>query len=100
MTVNPKIKDVALNDNLSASKDSNTDSLSFNLVEINGQESKIIQANSEKNVSQKATGTVVIYNAFSPAPQPLNIDTRLVGSNGKIYKTQTKIIVPGIRKGN
>lgn len=98
VSVNPKMKDVVLNENLSAVKDSNANGLSFDLVVISGAENKNIQASGEKNVSTSATGAVVIYNAFNSSPQILNIDTRLEGSNGKIYKTQTKITVPGMDK--
>ncbi len=98
VTVNPKMTDVVLNENLSAGKDDNSYALSFDLVVISGEENKIVQATEEKDIFQKAQGVVVIYNAFSSASQMLSIDTRLEGSNGKIYKTQTKIIVPGMAK--
>ncbi len=98
VTVNPKIKDVILNENLFANKDSNTDDLSFDLVVISGEENKNIQAIENKDIAIKATGLVVIYNIFNSSSQALNIDTRLEGSNGKIYKTQTKTIVPGMNK--
>jgi hypothetical protein len=99
VNITPKTQDVVLsNESLSAVKDSSSDALSFDLVVINGDENKTIQANGEKDVSSNATGTVVIYNAFSSSPQALNIDTRLEGSNGKIYKTLTKITVPGMSK--
>jgi len=49
-------------------------------------------------VKNTAIGTVIIYNAFSPSAQTLSIDTRLEGSNGKIYKTEAKAIVPGMDK--
>ncbi len=98
VTVNPKIKDVILNENLFANKDSNTDDLSFDLVVISGEENKNIQAIENKDIAIKATGLVVIYNVFNSSSQALNIDTRLEGSNGKIYKTQTKTIVPGMNK--
>ncbi|KKR70817.1 MAG: hypothetical protein UU13_C0001G0045 [Candidatus Nomurabacteria bacterium GW2011_GWB1_40_7] len=97
ITVNPKTKDVVLNDNLSANKDSNGD-LSFDLVVIGGEENKTIKAAGEKDVVIKATGTTVIYNAFGASAQTLAIDTRLEGSNGKIYKTQAKTVVPGMDK--
>ncbi|MFA6520750.1 MAG: hypothetical protein WCT44_04075 [Candidatus Paceibacterota bacterium] len=97
ITVSPKIVDVTLKENLSATKDSNTN-LSFNLIVIDGLESKTIQAAEEKDVKEYAKGTVVVYNAFSSSAQALNIDTRLEGSNGKIYKTQTKLVVPGMSK--
>ena len=96
--INPKIQNIVLNENLSASKDSSNGGFAFNLVVIPGQEDKTIQATGQKDVKIPATGTAIIYNAFSSAPQALNIDTRLEGSNGKIYKTQTKITVPGMSK--
>ena len=99
ITVNPKIQSVNLNDGFSANKNSGAEGLSFDLVVISGEESKVLKANSEKDVAEKATGTVVIYNAFGPATQLLSVDTRLEGSNGKIYKTVKKIVVPGM-KGN
>ena len=98
VTVDPKIKDIVLNENLSASKDSNTGGLPFDLVVIPGEETKTVAAIEEKEISQKAKGTVLIYNAFSSVSQALNIDTRLEGSNGKIYKTETRTIVPGMAK--
>lgn len=98
VTVNPKIEDVVLNENLSASRDGNTDILPFNLVVISGEENKIVETTLEKDISEKAEGVVVIYNAFSFSPQRLDIDTRLEGSNGKIYKTKTKTTVPGVSK--
>ncbi|MCX6752296.1 MAG: hypothetical protein NTZ87_02235 [Candidatus Nomurabacteria bacterium] len=98
VTINPKTSDVVLNENLSANKDSSADGLSFDIVSIAGEESRTIKANSQKDVSEKATGVVLIYNAYSVSPQPLAIDTRLLGSNGKIYKTLTKTTVPGIDK--
>lgn len=99
ITVNPKIKEIKINENFSAGRDSNNNSLFFNLVVIPGREDKTIEATGEKDVSLKATGTVVIFNNFSSSPQILAVDTRLEGSNGKIYKTQTKTTVPGKYSG-
>lgn len=96
--INPKIKDLVLNKNLSAVKDSSADGLSFDLVVLSGEENTTIKAVEEKDLKEKATGDILIYNTFSTSPQSLAIDTRLEGSNGKIYKTQTKIIIPGMSK--
>ena len=96
--VNPKTEDVVLNENLSASKDSSTNGLSFDLVVISGEENATVKTSGEKDVKEMARGTIVIYNAFSFSPQAFSVDTRLEGSNGKIYKTQTKTTVPGMSK--
>lgn len=95
--VNPKVEEIILNENLLASKNPSNDILSFDLVIISGEESKTVQAGELENVSIKAKGIVVIYNAFSSAAQRLDIDTRLEGSNGKIYKTEKQIVVPGMK---
>ena len=97
ITINPKIKEIVLNENLSAGKDGGAEARSFDLIVISGEENKIAQATEEKDVLEKAQGVVLIYNAFSSASQRLDIDTRLEGSNGKIYKTVKQIIVPGMK---
>jgi len=96
VTVTPKIKEIPINENLSATKDSNISGLSFDLVVISGEENKTIQGGEEKEVEIPAKGTVIIYNSYSSSSQSLDIDTRLEGSNGKIYKTSKKITIPGM----
>lgn len=99
VSINPKIQDISLNENLSAVKDSaDENSIPFDLVVLDGVESKTIPPGEEKEVVIPAKGRVIIYNNFSTAPQALAIDTRLEGSNGKIYKTETKLSVPGKNK--
>ena len=97
ITVNPKTQDITLNQSLNAIKDSTDNtSLPFDLVAISGQEIKTIQGGAAQDVATKATGFVKVFNAFNTSPQTLSVNTKLEGSNGKIYKTQNKIIVPGM----
>lgn len=98
ISVNPKTKEISLKENLTANKDSGVNGLNFNLVIVEGDESRDISVTGEKDVSLKARGVVVIYNTFSSATQVLDIDTRLEGSNGKIYKTKERMVVPGVGK--
>jgi len=95
VNVDPKIEDVVLNDNMFATKDANTSNLPFDLVVISGEETKTVQATEEKDISISSKGKVLIYNNFGSSSQRLDIDTRLEGSNGKIYKTKKAIVVPG-----
>jgi hypothetical protein len=98
ITVYPKIKEIKLNKNFSAEKNTDNTNLALNLVVVEGTETSNIIATEEKEISNKATGVAIIYNAFSTSSQILSIDTRLEGSNGKIYKTEKRIIVPGMKK--
>ena len=96
ITINPKIQNLILNENLFATKDVKQEDLPFKLVVVSGEENKTAQAGVEKDVALKAKGRVVIFNTFSSSSQVLAIDTRLEGSNGKIYKTEKKLTVPGV----
>lgn len=99
ITVAPKIKEIPLsNENLVATKNSGTSDLSFDLVVISGEENKTIQGGEMKDNSIAATGIIVLYNAYNSSPQVLAVNTRLEGSNGKIYKTSKKVTVPGMSK--
>ncbi len=99
VTIDPKTEEVAINENLVAEKDSAAAPVAFDLVVISGEETKKIQAKEKKNIEIPARGTVIIYNDFSPKPQMLSIDTRLEGSNGKLYKTEKQVVVPGQKDG-
>jgi len=94
ITIYPAQKEVVLNQDFYAVKDS-LSALPFDLVIINGSDETTINAEERQDVAEKAYGSVVIYNDYNSATQALDVDTRLEGTNGKIYKTEKKIIVPG-----
>ncbi|MBI3588976.1 MAG: hypothetical protein HY093_00980 [Candidatus Liptonbacteria bacterium] len=54
-------------------------------------------ASSRKNVSLKATGQIVVYNAFSSESQALVAQTRFSTPDGKIYRLTNGIVVPGAK---
>jgi len=95
VTVNPKIENITMNENLSAIKDASGEDPSFDLIVLSGEESNTMPSTGQEEVSKKAGGTVIIYNNFGSGTQRLDINTRLEGSNGKIYKTEKQIVVPG-----
>lgn len=49
--------------------------------------------------AQKAHGTVVISNRFSTEPQSLVATTRLEGSDGKVFRLTSGVVVPGMTNG-
>jgi hypothetical protein len=95
VTINPKIEKIIVDKDLSASKDASPQELSFDLVVISGEESQSVHSLEKKSISQRATGRVKIFNNYSSSNQRLDIDTRLEGSNGKLYKTENGVVVPG-----
>lgn len=49
----------------------------------------------EKNVEEKASGTVTLYNEFSSEPQILVRRTRFETPDGKIFRVNEQVTVPG-----
>ena len=58
--------------------------------------SKIIETSNESGGSPlKTGGFIYIYNAYSTAPQKLVAQTRFETKDGKIFRIQNSVIVPG-----
>lgn len=59
------------------------------------------RATGKKNVSEKASGEITIYNNYSSNTQTLVANTRFESPNGLIYRLTTNITIPGaeIRDG-
>lgn len=92
----PKNEHIVLNQNLTATKEAQSSDLVFSVISLSDEEKTEIEGSEEKEIQTPARGVVVLFNAFSSSPQKLDIDTRLEGSNGKIYKTDKKITIPGM----
>ncbi|MEK7134904.1 MAG: hypothetical protein AAB735_00640 [Patescibacteria group bacterium] len=60
--------------------------------------SKIIETSNESSGSPLRTGGFIqIYNAYSAAPQKLVAQTRFETKDGKIFRIQNPVIVPGAK---
>ena len=94
VVITPKSEEFLVDSEFLAEKDS-SGKFSFEVMSINDEKTKVLTATKTVNVEKKATGTILIYNSFSSSPQKLLIDTRLLATNGKIYKTEKAIVVPG-----
>lgn len=95
--IKPKSVSGPVDISLLAEKDSSSN-LSYQIMSISDEESQIVKSNKKETVEERAKGVVIIYNEFSEAKQSLLIDTRLETKDGKIYKTEKAIVVPGYTK--
>ncbi len=57
--------------------------------------SKTAASRGEKDVREKATGVIKVYNSYSSSPQTLVQTTRFVSESGKVFRTIATIVVPG-----
>lgn len=65
------------------------------LVETMIEENQEFLATGEKEISEKAKGTITVYNEWSSQSQTLVETTRFLSANGKLFRTMKTIVVPG-----
>ncbi|OGZ03813.1 MAG: hypothetical protein A2648_02565 [Candidatus Lloydbacteria bacterium RIFCSPHIGHO2_01_FULL_41_20] len=99
VTIYPKQKIVSLNKTLLASKSGATP-LHFETIEISATESVESEATGFKEVNKKASGTIIVYNSYNEKNQRLIKNTRFETSDGKIYRIDGSIVVPGMTTVN
>ncbi len=91
-------KDVSLdNTTVTSSKDAGDGALSFDIMSISDTASTTVPASGSTTSGTVATGRVILYNAFSKDARTLIINTRLEANNGKIYKTDAQVVIPGMK---
>jgi hypothetical protein len=72
---------------------------SFEKFEI--EKTMEFETTEEKFVSDdgKAKGMITIYNSYSSSPQPLVATTRLLSSEGKLFRLVSAVTIPGMESG-
>lgn len=81
----------------SASVEPQKDELPLEVMQLKRQEEGIAPSTGIKQVSKRAGGQIVIYNAFTSQPQSLVSGTRLQTPDGKIYHLDKSIVIPGAK---
>ena len=69
--------------------------LTFETISIQEEVFSEIPADVERMADERATGVIVVYNAYSAAPQRLIKNTRFATEDGKIFRAKDSIVVPG-----
>jgi len=66
-------------------------------VEIEEKIARTFPATGEKQLNEKARGTITIYNEYSSEPQTLVATTRFSSPDGKIFRIPHSVVVPGAK---
>jgi hypothetical protein len=69
--------------------------LVYKVMSMSDEESRTITASGSEQLEQKATGQIIVYNAFGPEPQQLVASTRFETKDGKIFRISQGVTVPG-----
>lgn len=71
--------------------------LAFHFVSLTEEKSVDVPTTAEQTIQKKASGRVVIYNAYSKDSQRLIKNTRLESSDHKIFRIADGVVVPGAK---
>ncbi len=96
--ITPKSLPVAFDatSTFTAQKDSTADdTIVYSEMTLSGDDTLSLPATVTKTDPQAATGTVILYNAYSKGGYKLVNNTRLATADGKIYRINNAVIIPG-----
>ena len=71
--------------------------LAFNFTSITEEKTKEVPATIEKKILKKASGRVLIFNAYNTSSQRLIKNTRLESADHKIFRIDESVVVPGMK---
>lgn len=64
-------------------------------VSVQASDERTVAASGSETATARASGTLTIFNAYSSAPQSLVASTRFVSQDGKLFRLNETIVVPG-----
>ncbi len=95
VTVYPKRDTVVADIAFTASTNDAIAEFAASMVTFERKAVREVQAQSEMQVEEPASGVITVYNEYSKSPQTLLKFTRFKADDGKIYKIHEKLVVPG-----
>ena len=97
VTVHPKTEQAFIDGTFIAAPEAGAGQLSYKLLSVEEVATQAVAASGEEEVEERATGRITIYNAFDENPQRLIKNTRFESADGKIFRIQDFVIVPGAK---
>lgn len=95
ITFTPKFKDVEINKSFVFSTTTGTAPITYTLATSTISKTKTLPLSDTRKVEAKASGSIIVYNNFDANPQKLIKNTRFEATNGKIYRINQSITIPG-----
>lgn len=98
VTVHPKFESVEPGAAIVAKLDAPLGTLPYQTVTQSVTASRTVPTSGSAEVKRRASGTITVSNTYSTATQRLIKNTRFEAANGKIYRIDDSIVVPGATK--
>lgn len=95
IVVTPKNKDVTVGMTIDAKTAPAAGELGYELLTLEANGERQVSASGKENVSERAKGSIFIYNAHSEGTQRLIKNTRFESPEGLIFRIDESVEVPG-----
>lgn len=95
ITVTPKHIPISVVADIVADQSGSVESIPFETISLGKISNVEVPASGQTFVSEKARGTITIYNNFSTNSQRLVKNTRFATPAGLIYRIDTSVTIPG-----
>lgn len=95
ITIVAKNQTFDLKDQKFTASKTKTNSVPFEIMSVSDSEFKDIVLTNSKEVNDKAKGEIILYNEFSTTSQKIIAGSFVSDENGKTYKTDTTVLIPG-----
>ncbi|MDD4989225.1 MAG: hypothetical protein PHV42_02265 [Candidatus Pacebacteria bacterium] len=71
------------------------DTIQYKTISVSEDSKLLVKGSGTEDAKKKASGTIVLYNNFSTAPQKLIRNTRLEAADGHIFRIDSSVTIPG-----
>ena len=95
VTVYPKNRTTTVQSNFTAYIEPQADQLGYELLTLEASGERQVTASGQEEASERAVGTITIYNEFSTSPQRLIKNTRFESPDGLVFRIEESVEVPG-----
>jgi hypothetical protein len=99
VTVHPREQKAFIDGTFVASREALTGQVPYELLTLEKTLTTEVAATGEEEVEDRATGRITISNTVDTAPQRLIKNTRFESAEGKIFRIQDSVTVPGAIPG-
>jgi len=100
VSINPKKEAIRFETEITADKNINSinfadSSIPAQVFQLETEDSKKFPTTGEKDIEEKAKGTIVVYNQYSSSDQALVKTTRFLSEQGKLFRLIETTVIPG-----
>ena len=97
VAITPRMEQLSLDDQITLAKNPGEGALGFSVATVQSDAEVPVTSTGTKRVERKATGRITIFNSSTDKPLKLIANTRFERPDGKVYRIQSSVTIPGYK---